>query len=442
MKNYSSGMVARIAFAIATVIVPDVLIVDEVLSVGDFMFQQKCEQRIMSLIKEHDVTVLIVSHNNDQIERLCNKAIWIEKGHARMMGSASEVCDAYRALGGHIGSAESEAIVYDTLVSPVPVDDQIATTIAGDDRYGTAVKLSALCERPSSDTVVLSVAELPSICFSAAALAAAYDAPLLLIKPDHIPDSTMQELQRLRPSTIIAAGVTSERERGVLAELQQHFNDVHIRFARSTEPQTAALDIYRSAEPQQWGDCAIVSWDGCFGDQMSLLPYSTLKKAPYFYIDENGKIDDETWNTLTSGHFRTLFLLGSEDTFPDKMIDSLKSDGISATRICDISASVANKNINANIVMPALIEQNKHIDTLIISSTWHPFDSFNIGRYAIENNAAMLLVDSNNLDSVACAIQYLKGLNGSVGHLVFVGDDNQFNRIDKRLLIKAVQQAK
>ena len=84
MKNYSSGMVARIAFAIATVIVPDILIVDEVLSVGDFMFQQKCERRIMELIKEHDVTVLIVSHNNDQIERLCNKAIWIEKGHPRM----------------------------------------------------------------------------------------------------------------------------------------------------------------------------------------------------------------------------------------------------------------------------------------------------------------------------------------------------------------------
>ena len=354
MKNYSSGMVARIAFAIATVIVPDVLIVDEVLSVGDFMFQQKCEQRIMSLIKEHDVTVLIVSHNNDQIERLCNKAIWIEKGHARMMGSASEVCDAYRALGGHIGSAESEAIVYDTLVSPVPVDDQIATTIAGDDRYGTAVKLSALCERPSCDAVVLSVAELPSICFSAAALAAAYDAPLLLIKPDHIPDSTMQELQRLKPSTIIVAGVASERESSILAELQQHFNDVHIRFAQSTEPQTAALDIYRSAEPQQWGDCAIVSWDGCFGDQMSLLPYSTLKKAPYFYIDENDQIDNETWGVLTSGHFSSVLFLGSDRTFPDEMLTRLHNSGVIGTRICEDNASLANKRINADYIIPTL----------------------------------------------------------------------------------------
>lgn len=442
MKNYSSGMVARIAFAIATVIVPDVLIVDEVLSVGDFMFQQKCEQRIMSLIKEHDVTVLIVSHNNDQIERLCNKAIWIEKGHARMMGSASEVCDAYRALGGHIGSAESEAIVYDTLVSPVPVDDQIATTIAGDDRYGTAVKLSALCERPSCDAVVLSVAELPSICFSAAALAAAYDAPLLLIKPDHIPDSTMQELQRLKPSTIIVAGVASERERGVLAELQQHFNDAHLQFAQSTEPQTAALEIYRSAEPRQWGDCAIVSWDGCFGDQMSLLPYSTLKKAPYFYIDGNDQIDNETWGVLTSGHFSSVLFLGSDRTFPDEMLTRLHNSGVIGTRICEDNASFANKRINADYIIPTLQQQEKNVRSLIVSSTWQPFNSFNIGGYAIENDAAMLLVDSTNLDSMAFAIQYLKEFNGNINRLVFVGDDNQFNRIDKRLLIKAVQQAK
>ena len=99
MKNYSSGMVARIAFAIATVIVPDVLIVDEVLSVGDFLFQQKCEQRINSLINDDHVTVLIVSHSTEQIERLCNRCVWIEKGQLRMVGPAQEVCQAYRSLG-------------------------------------------------------------------------------------------------------------------------------------------------------------------------------------------------------------------------------------------------------------------------------------------------------------------------------------------------------
>lgn len=99
LKNYSSGMVARIAFAIATVTEPDLLIVDETLSVGDFLFQQKCEERIRRLIEDDGVTVLLVSHSTEQVERMCNRAVWIEKGHMRMLGDALEVCAAYRQLG-------------------------------------------------------------------------------------------------------------------------------------------------------------------------------------------------------------------------------------------------------------------------------------------------------------------------------------------------------
>lgn len=97
LKNYSSGMVARIAFAIATVTEPDVLIVDETLSVGDVFFQQKCEDRIRHFIESGDVTVLFVSHSMDQVERICQRAIWIEKGVQRMDGPVAEVCEAYRA---------------------------------------------------------------------------------------------------------------------------------------------------------------------------------------------------------------------------------------------------------------------------------------------------------------------------------------------------------
>ncbi len=97
MKNYSSGMVARIAFAIATVTCPDILIVDEILAVGDFLFQQKCEERINSMLKD-DTTVIIVSHSIEQIERLCKHCMWLEKGKIRMIGEAQEVCDAYKNL--------------------------------------------------------------------------------------------------------------------------------------------------------------------------------------------------------------------------------------------------------------------------------------------------------------------------------------------------------
>ena len=96
LKNYSSGMVARIAFAIATVTEPDVLIVDETLSVGDVFFQNKCEERIQHFIDSGKVTVLFVSHSIEQVERICNRAIWIEKGDLRMDGPVAEVCEAYK----------------------------------------------------------------------------------------------------------------------------------------------------------------------------------------------------------------------------------------------------------------------------------------------------------------------------------------------------------
>ena len=96
LKNFSSGMVARIAFAIATITEPDILIVDETLSVGDVCFQQKCEARIQHFIQSGDVTVLFVSHSMEQVERICQRAVWIEKGDLRMDGPVSEVCKAYR----------------------------------------------------------------------------------------------------------------------------------------------------------------------------------------------------------------------------------------------------------------------------------------------------------------------------------------------------------
>lgn len=90
IKNFSSGMLARLAFAIATIGTPDILIVDEVLSVGDFRFQEKCEKRIQNMMKE-DTTILFVSHSIDQVKKICKRAIWIEKGHIREDGPSEEV---------------------------------------------------------------------------------------------------------------------------------------------------------------------------------------------------------------------------------------------------------------------------------------------------------------------------------------------------------------
>ena len=97
LKSYSSGMKSRLGFAIATAVKPDVLILDEVLSVGDAAFKEKSEQRILDMM-EYGVTVLYVSHSTDRIRKLCNKAIILTKGQIVASGEVNEICDMYTEM--------------------------------------------------------------------------------------------------------------------------------------------------------------------------------------------------------------------------------------------------------------------------------------------------------------------------------------------------------
>ena len=95
VKNYSSGMAARLGFAIATITEPDILIVDEVLGIGDIRFQEKCEQKINSMLNRK-ATVIMVSHSISEIESMCDRVLWLEQSRFKMLGEAKEVCAAYQ----------------------------------------------------------------------------------------------------------------------------------------------------------------------------------------------------------------------------------------------------------------------------------------------------------------------------------------------------------
>ena len=94
VKNFSSGMIARLAFSIATIVDPEVLIVDEILSVGDLAFQQKSEEKMRSMIGG-GTTVLYVSHSVESIKSLCNRVVWLEHGKVIEIGDAKKICDKY-----------------------------------------------------------------------------------------------------------------------------------------------------------------------------------------------------------------------------------------------------------------------------------------------------------------------------------------------------------
>ena len=97
VKNFSSGMTARLGFSIATAGNSDILIVDEALAVGDFRFREKCLRRI-SKMREKNTTVLYVSHDNKSVEETCEKILWLDKGEVVKFGDSKEICEEYRKL--------------------------------------------------------------------------------------------------------------------------------------------------------------------------------------------------------------------------------------------------------------------------------------------------------------------------------------------------------
>lgn len=94
LRNYSSGMMMRLAFSIATVVEPEILIVDEILAVGDADFQAKSKRRMMELMSG-GTTVLLVSHTLSQVREMCDKVLWIEHGRVQGYGETKVLCDAY-----------------------------------------------------------------------------------------------------------------------------------------------------------------------------------------------------------------------------------------------------------------------------------------------------------------------------------------------------------
>ena len=96
IKKFSSGMIARLGFSIATTIRADIIIIDEILAVGDYAFQQKCYARMESM-KRNGTTIIFVSHDAEQVRKMCDHAVWIKSGQLDMLGSINEVCKSYQS---------------------------------------------------------------------------------------------------------------------------------------------------------------------------------------------------------------------------------------------------------------------------------------------------------------------------------------------------------
>ncbi len=437
MKNYSSGMVARIAFAIATVMVPEILIVDEVLSVGDFMFQQKCEDRITELIEKHGVTVLIVSHSNDQVERLCNKAIWIEKGHPRIMGDAKKVCNAYKVLGGRKGSAENEEIVYKALCSTEDTalnsskNKENYKIIRGENHYSTAVNIVyAGWTKENCDSVILTPDFAHSISVTVSGIAGSLSAPILPIRPDAIPLEISYAINKLSPSKVYIVGTEDEFQEATSAFELTNSSTEPIRIPRKLFGEHGMLQF--GVKEHLWkSDFAIMCF---FSDPISAFATSSLaffEQAPFLILDDTkSDLPLNHLNQLKEMNIERIITIGSFAESP--LADQLARYGFDMMR-------PGHDYMLESVNIAQLVHDRPLVnhDELCVGSAnmarWQELIS--LGAYAGSRRSPILLKDPTSLDSTAECMNFIGTTKPE--QLVFIGDASS-NEIDARILASAL----
>lgn len=440
LKNYSSGMVARIAFAIATVIVPEILVVDEVLSVGDFMFQKKCEDRITELIEKHGVTVLIVSHSNAQVERLCNKVIWIEKGHTRMMGDASSVCRVYGGLGGRTGSPEAEQRVFEALKSGGEHEDGDFTTISGDDANGTAVQMAAQGWKDGFDTAVLVCGATHINAIMANGLAGALNAPILPVKPDRIPDAVASLLRETKPSTIFFVDCEANALEPLTALEDLPWSPVIVPFVNNGNILDLSLEMYRYGIARDlWRDETIIVDFDDNPESLAAAPLACLNRSPVIATRGATPLDRIAEALSQGGQSRALVIGNTAD---DKIDERLRQLGVKVERIAhgtpQSTCTAICKRTLEHIRATRGCANELCVASLSLSQ-WP--ELLGCGAYAAKVGGALLLENPTDLDDIAQCLDFVHDSAGKIDKLVFIGKESGVARLDRELLVEAFDDA-
>lgn len=405
MKNYSSGMVARIAFSIATVIVPEILIVDEVLSVGDFMFQKKCEDRIKDLIENHNTTVLIVSHSNDQIARLCNKAIWIEKGKTRMIGDAKEVCNIYSLIGGREGSEEAEKSIIDTYLKTKDMPEKNNIDIIGGSSFAEislnvtkeAIKQSAIS---SLDTICFAAHDIHLNAACANSVGGLYDAPVISIGEKEVDNCILDWLENVKPPRIIIFNYSDNEACLELSKRKFKWKPKIIYLGKGN----SALEwTYEVATHDEWKD----KWENSLILADALDPLDTVPKSlellygkhsPIFIFNEQHYNNLELLEKYTnSATIKSVYKVGT--TLPESII----------------------KTILQNLSLDSISRFNSsnHENAVIINDD--PTACASLGGFGFYSNctdACLISINETKLDSINSALKTINQQN--VNRITFV----------------------
>lgn len=440
LKNYSSGMVSRIAFSIATVIVPDILVVDEVLSVGDQMFQRKCENRIQELIRDHGTTVLIVSHSSEQIERICNKAIWIEKGDMRMIGDAKDVSVAYQMLGGHKGSLEAEKDIFGLLQEcPSDAEFKMLHDINGSTYSIINRKLNERLIKadPDIDTVVFVESRDLKLHSLAMSLAAQYKGIVSRLNYSKLDEKDASLLEALKPKRVFLIGVGDfDDELTDAIKAACHVSDVTKiceldLFALSMKVARISHDVSRHSTT-----AALIS--GAGGAALAALSTRLYAdKTPIIFTDsEHGANPEELCSLLNDGYRDIIYLHDDQDPIKEEALQQL-----AAKHGATISAFEDQKTAESvYAVIDQALEQGPLIKGLNITLVNTPITAVAAAPLAVREGALTIPIARDDLDSIDYALKIAIDHADTIKRIQFIGPEGSFNKAEVKLFGIAVSK--
>lgn len=440
LKNYSSGMVARIAFAIATVIVPEILVVDEVLSVGDFMFQKKCEDRINELIERHGVTVLIVSHSNAQIERMCNKAIWIEKGHTRMAGDAATVCRVYGGLGGRTGSPEAEQRVFEALKKAESAEqlDDLYVTVAGENADSTNAKLVLRGWKDTGpNTVVIANGTSHINAAISNALAAAYGAPVLSTKPDILPDAVERILYDVKPATIITVDCGSWATKAFSQLESLPWEPNIITFNNDGDIYELSWRIFEFGQERNlWNDDLALAHFSDNLETLAITPFLYEQTCPLVIMTkaDHDNCKNDLTHRLSLAKRETIYIIGS--AISGETESNIMQDGQKTLRLAGNSVSESCLCISEFVFdhpRPNTPSAKRELCVASLSLTQWP-ELLSCGGYAGKQQTALLLEDTSNLDNIQSSLDFVRARQRAISSITSIGGSMGLSELDLTLL--------
>lgn len=434
LKNYSSGMVSRIAFAIATVIVPDILIVDEVLSVGDQMFRKKCEKRIQALIREYGTTVLIVSHSSAQIERMCNKAIWIDKGHMRMVGEAKEVSRAYQALGGHSGSSEAEGYLCSLLDQEYDDAMNIVQQLSGRNELVVNDLLNRLLVGKTSDLdcAVVVDSDDPAMFLAGLSVAARSNGLIVCLDLGELTAKSVAYLASLRPSRVIILDSGNVKD-STVKELRQVCDLSAIDVIEGKDPAEISRSYMRQLPIVEEADgVAVLAMSHIVAAAATLSAYIYRHQLPVIVADGSEASIQDVIDLLANKGFSDVICLYEDERAFEVARRHVETRGMNAIGFADTVTDEANE-----AVVSWILEQDDPVKSVYVTALDEPAHAIAAAPLAGYEEAFILGVDHVSMDSMQRVLDAPSRCSGPIRLIRLIGSDGYFDPVDNELFTKS-----